>query len=102
MIVTVPLSRLTGISTTPAVVKDVLAVIVRVGAVASPSEATVIPVGLVIVVGFTDAGICCAPRIAMIWVVQVPAFAAFTVPGNVYPSDVRITEYASVTSIILI
>ena len=40
-------STTTGIWTTPAVVKDVLAVMVRVGDVASVSLVTVIPVGAV-------------------------------------------------------
>ena len=65
------------------VVNDALAVMVSVGAVPSPSEATVMPVGLVMLDTLTEAGICCAPRMAMICVVQLPALAAFTVPGKV-------------------
>ena len=83
MIVTEPLSSSTGISSTPAVVNEALAVIVSVGAVVSPSEETVMPAGLVMLLGFTEAGICCAPRMAMTCVVHVPALAAFTVPGKV-------------------
>ena len=76
-------STTTGILTTPAVVKEVLAEIVRVGDMASVSLVTVIPLGLVTLVRSTVAAICSEPRMAMICVVQLPAFAALVLPGKV-------------------
>ena len=76
-------STTTGILTTPAVVNEVLAVIVSVGLMASVSFVTVMPVGLVTLFRFTVAAICSDPRMAMICVVQLPALAALVVPGKV-------------------
>ena len=85
-------STTTGIVTTPAVVNAVEAVIVSVGDVALLSLVTVMPVGLVTEFRSTVAATCSEPHMAIICVVQLPAMAALTVPGNVYPSDVKITE----------
>ena len=85
-------STKTGIVTKPAVVKLVLAIMVSVGDVALLSFVTVMPVGLVMEFRSTFAATCSLPHMAMICVVQLPALAAVVVPGNVYPSEVSMTE----------
>ena len=85
-------STTTGIRTTPAVVKEVEAAIVSVGDVVLLSLVTVMPVGLVMEFRSTVAATCSLPHMAMICVVQLPALAAVVVPGNVYPSEVSMTE----------
>ena len=88
----------TGMTTSPCAVSDVLAVMVMVGAVASVSLDSVMPVGTVHSESVTVAATCSAPRIAMTCVVVLPALAAEVVPGKTYASLVRMTLYASVRS----
>jgi hypothetical protein len=71
---------------------------VKVGEVALLSEETVTPAGLTISDTVTLQATCEAPCMAIICVVVDPAFAALIVPGKACVSEVRITEYASVTS----
>jgi hypothetical protein len=90
----------TGILITPPVVTEVVTEMVRVGDVVLLSEDTVTPAGFVISDTITLQGTCEEPCMAMIWVVVVPALAALVVPGKAWVSEVRMTEYASVTSTI--
>jgi hypothetical protein len=82
-------------------VTEVDTAIVSVGEVVSVSLVTVTPDGVVISERTTDAATCPAPTMATTCVEVDPAFAALVVPGKEYASDVRITEYASVTSTIV-
>ena len=76
-------STVTGMVTLPGVFTLVVTETVRVGAVASPSEATDTPVGHVHAEASTTAETCSLPRMAITCVVQLPAFAADVEPGKV-------------------
>ncbi len=76
-------STVTGMVTLPGAFTLVVTDTVRVGAVASPSEATDTPDGHVHAAASTLAETCSLPRMAMTCVVQLPAFAALVEPGNV-------------------
>jgi hypothetical protein len=97
-----PLSRDTGMSTVPPVLTAVVTEIVIVGCVASVSTEVVTPLGAMILLLSTAAGIWLAPHIATTVVVVLPALAAEVLPGKVKESFVRMTEKPSVKSTILI
>ena len=78
-----PPSRETGISTVPPVLTAVVTEMVTVGWVASVSTEVVTPVGAMILLLSTAAGIWSAPHMATMVVVVLPAFAALVLPGKV-------------------